>query len=190
MIALSYAVVVEGKYDVQKVRAVVSTPVLKTDGFGVFKNRETRSLIRRYAASMGGLYLLCDPDGAGKLIRAHLRSVVPEHTQIIDLYVPRIAGKERRKNAPGKEGVLGVEGMDTELLEALFLRYENHSPISDPISRAELYELGLYGKADSKARRSKVLAKLDLPTDLSAARLKEAVDFLIGRQAFIVLVRS
>ena len=186
MIALPYALVVEGKYDLNKLSLLVSTPILKTDGFGVFRNRETRALIRRYA-SLGGLYLLTDPDGAGTLIRAHIRSIVPEDTRIIDLYVPKIEGKEKRKKAPGKEGLLGVEGMDTDYLRSLLERYARPVSNADPIAVSDLYELGLFGRADSKARRAKVLKQLDLPQDLSAAKLKEAIDFLLGKDAFLKL---
>ena len=111
-------VVVEGKYDKIRLSNVIDAQILTTDGFGIFRRRERLALLRALAAPRG-LIVLTDSDGAGKLIRAHLSSAIPPE-KLIQLYIPRVPGKERRKASPSKAGLLGVEGIGDDILYALF----------------------------------------------------------------------
>ena len=111
------AVVVEGRYDKAALAGVVDTVILETAGFGVFKDGERLALLRRLAAKRG-LIVLTDSDGAGFVIRNHLKGVIPQK-QLKHAYIPDVYGKERRKQAPGREGKLGVEGVDSNLATAI-----------------------------------------------------------------------
>jgi len=182
--------VVEGRYDKNTLRQVVDATVVETGGFGVFKDRERLALLRRLAAQRG-LILLTDSDGAGFVIRNYLKGAIPKE-QIKQAYIPDIYGKERRKTAPGKEGKLGVEGMRPEiLLQALeragatFEDGESAPRGARPITKADLYELGLTGRADSAARRAELLRKLELPEHMTANALLEALNILYTREELL-----
>lgn len=175
------AIVVEGKHDVIRVRSAVEALVVPTDGFRLFKNPEKMALLRRLAATRG-LIVLTDSDSAGGVIRNHLQGSIPAE-QMRHAYIPPRPGKERRKAAPSKEGLLGVEGMDAatvvaalERAGATFEEEDAPSANSLQLTKADLLEAGLTGGTDSAARRRRLLAALDLPAYLSANRLLEVVN--------------
>ena len=175
------AIVVEGKHDAVRVHAAVEAVVVTTDGFRLFKDKEKMALLRRLAATKG-LVILTDSDSAGGVIRNHLLGSIPAQ-QMLQAYVPPIPGKERRKATPSKEGLLGVEGMDTSVivtaLERAGVTFEDETaPVHEclNLTKADLMELGLTGGADSAARRRALLAALDLPGYLSANRLLEVLN--------------
>jgi len=174
------AIVVEGKHDVIRVRSAVDAVVVCTDGFGIFKDAERMALLRRLAATRG-LIVLTDSDSAGGVIRNHLLGSIPAQ-QMKQAYIPPRPGKERRKAAPSKEGLLGVEGMDAAtVVEALrragatFEGEEKSQTAFVTLTKADMMELGLTGGVDSAAKRRKLLAELDLPGYLSAGRLLEVL---------------
>lgn len=180
MLRIHEAVVVEGKYDRAKLLEAVDAPVFVTDGFRIFKDKEQAALLRRVAAQRG-LVILTDSDAAGFVIRQHLTGLVsPE--QIKQAYCPRLPGKERRKAAPSKEGVLGVEGTDPALLEQALRRAgvtvlgEDVPPPAAWMTKARLYADGLTGGENSAARRGRLLAALGLPPYLSANRLIDVLN--------------
>lgn len=165
-------IVVEGRYDKNTLSQVVDALILETGGFGVFHDREKLSLLRRLAET-NGLIILTDSDGAGFVIRNHLKGSI-DPALVKHAYIPDRAGKERRKRTPGKEGKLGVEGMRPDvLLDALrragatFIDQETPAVSRRPITKADLFALGLTGRPDSAARRSALLKRLDLPEHLS-----------------------
>ena len=175
------AIVVEGKHDVIRVRSAVEAVVVSTDGFRVFKDKEKMALLRRLAATRG-LIVLTDSDTAGGVIRSHLCGSIPAE-QMRQAYIPPRPGKERRKTAPSKEGLLGVEGMDAATVVAALERagaiFEDEGAAPRKaltLTKADWMELGLAGGADSAARRRLLLTALDLPTYLSANRLLEVVN--------------
>lgn len=175
-------IVVEGRYDKNTLKQVVDATVVETGGFGVFNNKERLALLRRLAAERG-LIIFTDSDGAGFVIRNFLKGAIPKN-QIKHAYIPDIYGKERRKAAPGKEGKLGVEGMEPEvLLEALrragaTFEGETVSRERRPITKAGLYELGLTGTPDSSDRRAALLKKLGLPERMTTNAMLEALNIL------------
>ncbi len=189
MVRIREAIVVEGKYDQNTLRQIVDTAVIPTHGFGVMKDRELLAFLRTVAEKRG-LILLTDSDGAGFVIRNFLKGALPKE-QVRHAYIPDMAGKERRKKAPGKEGKLGVEGMEPAvLLEALrragatFLDEAAEAPAGTPITKADLYEWGLSGGPDSREKRLALLKTLNLPSHMSANALLEALNLLYTKETF------
>ncbi len=180
------AIVVEGRYDKAAVAAVADTLILETAGFGVFKDAERLALLRRLAA-VRGLIILTDSDGAGFVIRNHLKGAIPGG-QLKHAYIPDVAGKERRKRAPGKEGKLGVEGMKPDVLREAILRcgatvLDENAPDrpAGNLTPADLFALGLSGAPDAAARRAALLRRLDLPEHMGAKALLAALNALYTR---------
>ena len=182
-------IVVEGRYDKNAVKQVVDATVVETGGFGVFKDRERLALLRRLAAERG-LILLTDSDGAGFVIRNFLKGAIPK-SQLKQAYIPDIYGKERRKAAPGKEGKLGVEGMPPQVLLAALERagatFEDGGAAErrEPITKADLFALGLTGGRDSQRRRRALLKQLGLPERMTTNALLEALNILCTREEFL-----
>ncbi|MBQ3556521.1 MAG: DUF4093 domain-containing protein [Oscillospiraceae bacterium] len=176
MLRIREAVVVEGRYDKNTLSQVVDTLIVETGGFGIFKNEEQMDLLRRLAQKRG-LIVFTDPDGAGFVIRNRIKSAVdPQYLK--HAYVPDIMGKERRKIRPGKEGKLGVEGMDPAILEqallhagATVLEGAEASVCDLALTKADLMRFGLTGTPDSGARRGELLRVLGLPRHMSANAL-------------------
>ena len=177
------AIVVEGRYDKNTLSQVVDAVILETSGFGVFQNGELVALLRRLADKQG-IIVLTDSDGAGFVIRNYLKGALPKE-KVKHAYVPDILGKERRKKVGGKEGKLGVEGMRPEVLLAALERAgatfedgEETAPRPDPLTKADLFVLGLTGRPDSASRRATLLKKLDLPEHLSTGALLTVLNAL------------
>ena len=171
---ISYPVIVEGKYDRLRLLTVMEGQILTTDGFGVFKKKEKLALFRALAQKTP-IIVLTDPDGAGKLIRAHIGSAIPSE-RLIPLYVPRIEGKEKRKVAPSAEGVLGVEGQEVALLYDLLVPFAGGKErMENPLTKAEMYADGLTGCEDCAARRNALAAHFALPPDMTPNALLAAL---------------
>ena len=189
-------IVVEGRYDKNALSQVVDATVITLGGFSVFNDKEKLAFLRRLAEKQG-LIVLTDSDGAGFVIRNYLKGTLPRDL-VKQAYIPDIYGKERRKRAPGKEGKLGVEGMKPDVLlsaleraGATFLDGEaGETQKRDPITKADLFILGLTGGRDSSAKRQALLRKLDLPEHLTANGLLEALNLLYGREDLFTFVES
>lgn len=182
-LTLTRALVVEGRYDAIRLANLVDGTILTTDGFAVFKEKERQALFKRIAAAQG-LILLTDPDAAGFKIRHFIADLVGA-SNVLHAYVPALYGKERRKAEPGKEGLLGVEGVpDDALLRALQTAlagehpHENRPDGSRPITYTDLYDWGLSGTADSRQRRYAFLRSLGLPPRLSKKALLQVLNTL------------
>lgn len=173
-IKISQAVVVEGKYDKIKLENTVDALIITTDGFGIFKNAEKKEYLRKLAEERG-LLIITDSDSAGFIIRNHLKSFIDDKL-IFNAYIPSVKGKEKRKNAPSKEGTLGVEGVSGEkILEAIEksgalgkTQDETNRKIYTP---SDLFSMGLSGTADAKERREKLLKLLNLPKHMNTNSL-------------------
>lgn len=181
MVRIKEAILVEGRYDRNTLSQIVDAPIFETSGFGIFKNKEQMALLRRVAEKRG-LIVFTDADGAGFLIRNHIKSAIPAQ-YLKHAYTPDIMGKERRKASPGKEGKLGVEGMTPEvLLEALRrggATFDDGVPCScGNITKQDMMELGLSGGNHSSFLRSALLKKLELPEKMSANALMQALNLL------------
>ena len=185
MVRIREAIVVEGRYDKNTLSQIVDAPILETSGFGIFKDKKQLALLRK-VAKIRGLIVFTDSDGAGFVIRNHLKSAI-DGRFLKHAYIPDIPGKERRKSAPGKEGKLGVEGMSPEIiLQALrragaTIEGEN-APSRNSITKQDLMELGLSGGANSAEKRQKLLRKLDLPEHMSANAMQQALNLLYSAE--------
>ena len=185
MVRIREAIVVEGRYDKNTLSQIVDAPILETSGFGIFKDKKQLELLRK-VAKIRGLIVFTDSDGAGFVIRNHLKSAIDGRC-LKHAYIPDIPGKERRKSAPGREGKLGVEGMSPEIiLEALrragaTIEGED-TPARNGITKQDLVELGLSGGANSAEKRQKLLRKLDLPEHMSANAMLQALNLLYSAE--------
>ena len=192
MVKIKEAIVVEGRYDKNTLSQIVDAPIFETSGFGIFKDKQQMALLRQVAENRG-LIVFTDADGAGFLIRNHIKSAIPAKF-LKHAYTPDVFGKERRKAAPGKEGKLGVEGMKPVIIiDALrkagaTFDSEESSPARDMITKTDLFELGLSGGPDSKAKRTSLLKMLDLPEHMSANALLEALNLLYTKDEVYRLV--
>ncbi len=175
-------IIVEGKYDKAAVCQIAYANVIITDGFGIFKENEKRGFIRRLAETRG-VIVLTDSDGAGLVIRRYINSILPAGS-VYHTYIPRITGKERRKNQASKEGLLGVEGIDRELLIAALKPYSTSEETEigifneEEISKIQFYGDGFSGKDESAKKRDELAQILHLPQNLSSKALLAAINML------------
>ncbi len=186
MIKLSQPVIVEGKYDKITLENLVDALIIPTDGFSVFKNREKRQLIRTLAQKFG-VIVITDSDFAGNMIRAHIKSIVGD-SEIINVYIPQIAGKEKRKEKAGKEGLLGVEGMSSEVLLSALKKSGVTGKQVDKrqrkITKLHLFERGLSGGENSAFRRKELLSDLELPKNLSPNAMLDILNTVLTLEEF------
>lgn len=193
MLKIKEAIVVEGRYDKNTLSQIVDAPILETSGFGIFKNKEQMALLRR-VAEQRGLIVFTDSDGAGFVIRNHIKSAIPGR-YLKHAYIPDILGKEKRKSAPGKEGKLGVEGISPEiLLDALrksgaTIVGEEITPVQG-ITKQDLMEFGLSGGPDASAKRLALLKKLKLPERMSANAMLQALNLLYTAEEVKTILES
>ena len=183
MIHVAQAIIVEGKYDKIKLSSLLDAVILTTNGFHIFHDAEKMALIRYYAKTTG-IIILTDSDTAGFRIRNYLKGAVHDG-KLFHVYIPDIYGKERRKLKPSAEGKLGVEGIDKNALLAAFEKAgvltDEIPEKTDPITRYDLYELGLSGGADSKSKRKALQKRLHLPDLLSTASLLEVLNTMMTK---------
>ena len=185
-------IVVEGRYDKNTLLQAVDAVVVETGGFAVFNDREKTAYLRRLAQTRG-LILLTDPDGAGFVIRSHLKGVIPPE-KLKQAYVPDVYGKERRKRRGGKEGKLGVEGMSPEVLLAALknagatIEGETTARGNDQITKQDFVEFGLSGGLNASERRKRLQNRLHLPEHMSANALLQALNLLLSREELAEIV--
>lgn len=187
MIKLKQAVLVEGKYDKINIENFIDAYILCLDGFRIFKDKEKKELIKTLAKK-DGIIVMTDSDSAGMVIRNHLKGIIDEG-EIIQVYLPQIKGKEKRKEKHSAEGFLGVEGLSEEVVtEALFKagatteRCEKRS--EKTVTKALFYELGLSGTANSKKQREIFLSFLNLPKDMSANAMLDYFGRIMSKEEF------
>lgn len=194
MLKIREAIVVEGRYDKNTLAQIVDAPILETNGFGLFKDAKQLELLRNVAKKWG-LIVLTDSDGAGFVIRNHIKSAIPAK-YLKHAYIPDVHGKEKRKAAPGKEGKLGVEGMRPEvLIEALknagaTIEGAESARDTGQITKQDLMEFGLSGGANAGENRKKLLNRLNLPEHMSANALLQALNLLLSREELAQIVRE
>ena len=194
MLKIREAIVVEGRYDKNTLAQIVDAPILETKGFGLFKDPKQLELLRSVAKKRG-LIVLTDSDGAGFVIRNHIKSAIPAKC-LKHAYIPDVAGKEKRKAAPGKEGKLGVEGMSPEVLLAALknagatIEGESTARGNDQITKQDFVEFGLSGGLNASERRKRLQNRLHLPEHMSANALLQALNLLLSREELAEIVRE
>lgn len=193
MLKIKEAIVVEGRYDKNTLSQIVDAPILETSGFGIFKDREQMSFLRQ-VAERRGLIVFTDSDGAGFVIRNHIKSAIPSK-YLKQAYIPDVYGKEKRKAAPGKEGKLGVEGLPPEILLDALRRAGatiegQDSPGKKGITKQDLMACGLSGGANAGAKRQLLLKKLGLPERMSANAMLQALNLLCTPEELDLILES
>lgn len=188
MIKIDKPIIVEGKYDIIKLSRIVDGLIIKTDGFGIFKDKEKQALLRRLAGEKG-IIVLTDSDSAGFLIRKFLKSSIADD-KITHVYIPDVYGKEKRKTQAGKEGKIGVEGISEAVLLDAFKRAgvicsETSDEERRLITNIDLYEAGLMGKDNSKEKRVRLMKALALPERLSTSSLLKILNTFVTYEEFI-----
>lgn len=194
MIHVSEIIVVEGRYDKNTLSQIIDGTIIETEGFGIFSDKDKLALFRRLAETRG-LVVLTDSDGAGFVIRNYLKGAIdPKYVK--HAYIPDVLGKEKRKNSPSKEGKLGVEGMSREIIISALTRAgvsidetldENKT---EPITKTDLFELGLSGGKGSSEKRLELLKKLRLPSKLSPNAMLDVLNVLMTRDELFKLLKN
>ena len=183
-IKVSMPIIVEGRYDKATLSGFVDAVILTTGGFSIFNNKEKQALIRRIADR--GIIVLTDSDGGGTQIRKFLSGIIPPE-KIYHLYVPKISGKEKRKAHHSAAGILGVEGMEREVLERLLLPFSDGAPEKREvreITKLDFFLDGLSGSDNSSEKRAALALRCGLPDDMSAKALLEAMNLLYGYEEY------
>ena len=193
MLKIKEAIVVEGRYDKNTLSQIVDAPILETSGVGILRDKEQMALLRR-VAERRGLIVFTDSDGAGFVIRNHIKSAIPGKF-LKHAYIPDIYGKEKRKAAPGKEGKLGVEGLPPEILLDALRRAGatiegEDSPGNKGITKQDLMERGLSGGDNAGAKRQQLLKKLGLPERMSANAMLQALNLLCSLEELDALLEQ
>ena len=185
MIHIREVIVVEGKYDKQRLRKITDAPIVCTEGFGLYRSKAILSSIRSLAKDRGVL-ILTDSDSAGFRIRNYLKTCLGKNVSVRHVYIPAVKGKEKRKDKPGKEGLLGVEGMEEEVLEQLLASAS--VPVEDaemiPVTKADFFADGFSGKPDSAEQRKRLTKMLRLPPRISATALLELINQIGGMEVY------
>jgi len=191
MLQVKQAIIVEGKYDKIKLSSLVKAVIIQTNGFGIYKNQELLELIRYYARTTG-ILILTDSDRAGFQIRNYIKGAVPEG-DVRHLYIPDVFGKEKRKVKPSAEGKLGVEGIEADVLREAFQKagiLTEEKPVSEPITKTDLYLTGFSGTQNSAEKRREFQKKLGLPSMLSASSLLEVLNSMMTREEFLNMAKK
>jgi ribonuclease M5 len=197
---ISLPIIVEGKYDKNTLSQILDATIITTGGFSVFNSKEKQSLILRLAEK-GGIIVLSDSDGGGHQIRRFLKGLLPAD-KIYNLYIPEIPGKEKRKTKASKAGLLGVEGMEREVIEKIFSPFANADSVlkkdvpdgKKMITKLDFFEDGLSGGEDSVRKRDELAKLFLLPSGMSAKALIEALNIISDydgyKNALITLEKS
>ena len=186
MLNIKEAIIVEGKYDKMRLERICSSPIFTTEGFRLFKDKEKREFLKKLARTRG-ILILTDSDRAGFMIRNHIKGFVDDGL-IHQAYIPEIKGKEKRKTFPSKEGKLGVEGIDDEVLLNVLEKFSSPKDFGEKITKNDLYDMGLYGGTNSAASRMKLCKELSIPVGISVNSLVDALNALINREEFLKMM--
>ena len=185
MIHIDEVIVVEGKYDKERVRKVTDAPIICTHGFELYRSKRIINTLRKMSNERG-IIILTDSDSAGAVIRAYLKKILGD-TEIINVYVPELKGKERRKTKYSKEGLLGVEGMSPEIIAAALEKsgvLAAHAPEKRKITKTDMFSAGLSGRVDSAAARRDFLRFSELPQSLSSSAMLDVLNNMLTYDEF------
>lgn len=185
MLHIKKAIIVEGKYDKNHLRKITDAPIICTHGFQLYRSKQLQNSIRHYAKT-AGVILLTDSDSAGFRIRRYLKQCLGESGQFIQIYIPAIEGKEKRKEHYGKERLLGVEGIPLQILETLLRPYaaEEQNEEIQPVTKTDFYKDGFTGGTDSAEKRKALIRHFKLPGKISSNALLEYINQQGGMKAY------
>lgn len=185
MLNIQEVIVVEGKYDKERLRKVTDAPIICTHGFELYRNDRIINSIRKMA-KMRGVIVLTDSDRAGFRIRNYIKQCLGKDADVKHAYIPPVEGKEKRKEKPGADGLIGVEGIDEQVLEDILrsaARVSAAEPLT-PLTKAEFFADGFSGKPDSAEKRRKLLRAMSLPPNMSANALLEIINKIYGAEEY------
>lgn len=185
LIKLKQPVIVEGKYDKITLCNIIDAVIIPTNGFGIFKDKEKCAVIKALAQK-NGVIVITDSDSAGALIRAHIKKITG-NAEIINVYVPRIGGKERRKTTPSREGILGVEGMTPEIIEKALFECGVFCEQTDSrrkITKADMFSFSLSGCKESAEKRKSFLRFINMPDNLSSSAMLDLLNGMFSYEEF------
>lgn len=188
---ISQAVICEGKYDKIKLSNIIDAFILETNGFAIYKDKQKLDFIKKLAKTRG-IVIITDSDHAGFMIRNKIASGIPKN-QIINVYIPDVYGKEKRKLTPSKEGKLGVEGMTKQTILSAFEKAGVMATVvekENPVTNVDLFEYGFSGGANSKEKRRVLCKKLDLPEFLSTSSLVSCINNIMSKEEFIAVTKE
>lgn len=192
MIRLDTPVVVEGKYDKIRLSNIIDAPIITTNGFGIFKDTEKRKLIARLAREKG-IIIITDSDNAGMIIRNHIKNIANDG-KIINVYLPQILGKEKRKTKGSADGFLGVEGTSDDIIVSALAKSgitgKKTNTTEKVVTKSVLFAMGFYGGENSSDLRKGLLKYMDLPDNLSVNAFLEAINLLYGYDKFLKKVQE
>ena len=177
-VKITLPIIVEGRYDKSALSGYIDANIITTGGFSIFNDKEKQALLRRIGAN--GIIVLTDSDGGGKQIRRFLSGILPPD-KIHNLYIPKVAGKESRKRKAGKEGILGVEGMEKDTILRLlapFIDGEKQIKSGKMITKVDFFFDRLTGCEGASENRAALCRICDFPEDMTPNALLEALNLL------------
>lgn len=192
MIKIKEAVIVEGKYDKINLSSIIDAPIITTDGFSIFKDKEKQNFIRALAEKRG-IIILTDSDSAGLMIRSFLGGSIKKEN-IKHVFIPELKGKEKRKSEYSAEGLLGVEGVNKDVIIKALRRAgvigDEEEETTEKIKKIDLYEDGFFGKDNCTEKRMLLLKKASLPSKLSTNMLLEMLNVFMTYDEYKLLVKE
>ena len=189
-IKISLPIIVEGRYDKSTLAGFIDGTVITTGGFSIFNNKEKQALLRRLAKD--GIIVLTDSDGGGRQIRSFLSGIIPKD-KIHNLYIPKIEGKESRKRKAGAAGILGVEGMEKDVLLRLLMPFAEGEKLQKDtkmITKVDFFCDKLTGCDNAAENRARLCRECDLPEDMTPNALLEAMNLLYGYMGYKAIVNK
>ena len=194
MYHIKECIVVEGTYDKIKLSQIVDGVVFVTGGFSIFNRKKDIETLKTFANKCG-VVILTDSDAAGFKIRNYIKQALPKD-KVRHAYIPAIKGREKRKNKPGKEGLLGVEGISGEIIinalknAGCTIDGECIKKQTDKITKADLYAAGLSGGCQSAEKRRILCKVLELPGRISANMLVDSINAIMSRDDFFDIIEN
>lgn len=189
------AIIVEGTYDQIKLSQFLDAIIIKTNGFSIFKDKDKLKTIKTLAEKTG-IVILTDSDSAGFKIRNFIKQYVKDE-KVLHAYIPDIVGKEKRKETPSKEGLLGVEGISADIiLKSLIVAGCEIDGISEnkinkrEITKSDLYFLGLSGGDNSAKKRNALCTALGLPSKISSNMLTNVLNKLMSYEQLLDILEN
>lgn len=193
MLKINQVIIVEGKYDKIKLSSFINATIIATDGFKIYKDKEKIKLLQTLAKKYGAI-ILTDSDVAGFKIRNFLSNIL-NHCEITHIYIPEILGKEKRKSTPSKEGTLGVEGINKNIIisalkSANVLNNNIDIKHTMQITKQHLFQDGLIGAPNSSYKREQLKSALKLPRYLSTKALIELLNRLLTYNGYKNILKN
>ena len=182
MLHIEEVIVVEGKYDKERLKNITDAPIICTHGFELYRSKRIINSIKTMAKNRG-VIVLTDSDRAGFRIRNYIKQCLGDSVDVKHAYIPQLKGKEKRKEKAGADGILGVEGMSEKLLEEILIKVANTTDSEHvnlkSVDKATFYADGFSGKPDSAEKRNKLARLMNLP-NMSANALLDIINKTYG----------